>query len=59
MEEKLIREIVYELGLLLNRKNYDNYYVFDRLLAILKRYDPSMVFKVHIGFVSITIKGKT
>lgn len=26
---------------------------------LIREIDPSMVFKVHIGFVSITIKGKT
>lgn len=25
---------------------------------LIREIDPSMVFKVHLGFVSITIKGK-
>lgn len=58
MEEKLIESIVYEIALLLNRKGIDCYFAVDRLLAVLKRYDPSLVFKVHSSFVSLTINGE-
>ena len=58
MEEKLIESIVYEIALLLNRKGIDCYFAVDRLLAVLKRYDPSMEFKVHPCFVSLTINGE-
>lgn len=57
MEEKLMKEILFEIAMTLTKKGYDNYYVMDRLLAILKRYDPLMEFKVYKGFVTLWING--